>query len=61
MKGTLIGRRATVKQTGESGTITQIMNRCLWVKMPDGRTLSGGMSYFKVAPKTLLTPAVDQA
>jgi hypothetical protein len=51
MKNTLIGRRAQLTQTGEVGTITKVINRCLWVQMDDGRNLSGGMSYWKVLPK----------
>jgi hypothetical protein len=51
MKTALVGRTAQCKKTGETGTITKVINRCLWVKMEDGSTLSGGMSYWKVIPK----------
>jgi hypothetical protein len=51
MKGTLVGKKAQLKQTGEVGTITKVINRCLWVDMGEGITLSGGISYWKVIAK----------
>jgi hypothetical protein len=35
-------RRMVLLTTGEAGTLIKVINKCLWVKMDDGRTLSGG-------------------
>jgi hypothetical protein len=42
------GKRVACKQTGEQGTVTKVIGKCLWVAMDDGRELSGAKQYFKV-------------
>jgi hypothetical protein len=33
--------------TGEAGTVIKSMNNCLWVRMDDGRELSGAKQYWR--------------
>jgi hypothetical protein len=52
MKTTLVGRRVKSIQTGETGTITKVINRCLWVHMDAGHNMSGAQRYWEVLPKS---------
>lgn len=42
------GKRVRCKTTGETGTVTKVINRCLWVRMDAGHELSGAKQYFEV-------------
>lgn len=44
------GTRVKVKATGEQGIVTQVLNNCLWVKMDDGRNMSGAKHYYAPVP-----------
>lgn len=47
----LVGRRVKSKQTGALGTITKVINRCLWVREDDGTEMSGASRHWIVLPK----------
>lgn len=40
------GKRVQIKQTGERGTVTKVIGRCLFVAMDDGWKCSGARQYF---------------
>lgn len=42
------GKRVQNKQTGEKGTVTNVIGNCLWVAMDGGYELSGAKQYFRV-------------
>lgn len=42
------GKRVIIKATGEAGTVTKVIGKCLWVRMDAGHEMSGAKQYFKV-------------
>jgi len=45
------GKRVICKQTGQAGTVTKVIGRCLFVAMDDGTEWSGGRLHWKLEPK----------
>ncbi len=42
------GKKVMLRKTGEVGTVTQVINRCLFVAMENGTNMSGAKQYWKV-------------
>lgn len=59
----IVGRRARVKQTGSVGVIEKVIGNCLWLRMADGSSLSGGKGYFQLMKETaaIQSPSTPQA